>query len=248
MLSQLAAVVLGLAAVVAAAPAQEVTSSLSPRAFNCNNPVTGLNKGDCEYLSRIGFAGMGSNPTNSDSRIWIGNNGPNIFTFTNRASVDIVLVLWDSSNGYASSFVTAHAPKLTYSIPRGSSINVSLANGVTGAYSAIYDRTTVISPNGQVFNTWGEFTTGNHATIDISRLINMGGNSFSARVSTGCVADNSRCAYICKWGKNTCWESGTYDLIGCIDQKNNNAWYGANPEGGCAGWDSGSGRISAEFY
>lgn len=153
----------------------------------------------------------------------------------------------DNSNGYASSFVTAHAPKLTISIPYGSSVTVSMANGVTGAFTAIYRRVTAVSPNGQVFNTWGEFTTGNYATINVSRLPNMGGNQFAIRVSTGCVADNAHCAYICKSG-NTCWESGSYDLIGCSSQKNNNAYYGgANPEGGCAGWSNGSGRITAEF-
>jgi len=144
--------------------------------------------------------------------------------------------------------VTAHAPKLTYSIAKGSSIAVSLAHGVTGAYSAIYGRSTPISPNGQVFNTWGEFTTGQYATIDISRLINMGGNGFGIKISTGCVADNSHCSYVCKSG-NTCWESGTYSLIGCTSQKNNNAYLGgANPEGGCAGWSNGAGKITAEFY
>ncbi|KAK5652998.1 hypothetical protein OQA88_9284 [Cercophora sp. LCS_1] len=251
MLSSLFGVVLGLAALATAAPAANSTVAVRA-AFNCNNPVGGLNKADCEYLSRIGFAGTGSNPTsNANSRIWIGGNGPNVFTFTNRATnpnADIILVLWDDSQGFASSFVTAHAPKLTLSIPYGGTVTVSMANGVTGAYSALYRHVTTISPNGQVFNTWGEFTTGQWATINISRLVNMGGNSFSARVSTGCVADHTRCSYVCKSG-NTCWVSGSYDLIGCRDQPNNNAWYGgADPEGGCAGWDNGSGRIAAEFF
>jgi len=229
-----------------------VTSSLnavSALAFSCNSPVRNLNKGDCEYLSRVGFAGMGANPT-GNSNIWIGNNGPNVFTFTNRASnpnADIILVLWDQSNGFASSFVTAHAPKLTISIPFGQSITVSMNHGVSGAFSALYRHVTSVSPNGQVFNTWGEFTTGNFATINVSRLPNMGGNQFVIRVSTGCVADNTHCSYVCKSG-NTCWESGSYSLIGCTTQKNNNAnLNGPNPEGGCAGWSNGSGRITTEF-
>ncbi|KAK0615582.1 hypothetical protein B0T17DRAFT_458880, partial [Bombardia bombarda] len=218
----------------------------------------GLSGPDCEYISQIGFVGMGTNPSSSsqDSKIWIGNNGPNTFTFSNQASVDVILVLWDNGAGDASSFVTANAPKLTYSMPRGSSTTVSLANNVTGAWSAIYGHTTTLAWWGQISNTWGEFTTGQSATVDITRIVNMNGNRFTATVggeginygsTGGCQADHDRCVYVCKTG-DTCWKSGTYNLIGCSNQPNNNARLvaGADPSGGCTGWDNG-GHIDATF-
>ncbi|KAK3316616.1 hypothetical protein B0H66DRAFT_561738 [Apodospora peruviana] len=233
------------AAAVAMPTANAPSSALVARGFDCGNPVRGLAREDCQYLSQIGFAGYGQNP--SSGNIWIGNNGPNVFTFSNKATVDVTLVIWDQSNGDASSFVTAHAPKITWTIPRGGSVQVSLQNGVSGGYSGIYRGQTKISQWGQVGNTWGEFTTGQDATINISREINMSGNIFSAKVSTGCLADMNHCAYVCKSG-NTCGESGTYSLIGCKEQPNNNAGMrGSNPAGGCAGWSNGSGRIDAQF-
>ncbi|KAK0707705.1 hypothetical protein B0H67DRAFT_556354 [Lasiosphaeris hirsuta] len=260
MFSQLVTV-LGLAALGAASPAFRnatlaaealaSTTVLSPHAIDCERTVQGLTKADCRYLSSIGFTGPGSNPSsNSAGKIWLGSNGPNIFTFANKANTDVVLVLWDDSNSYASSFVTQYAPKLTVSIAAGGRTTISLANGVTGAWSAVYRGgvagPTKVSANGQVENTWGEFTTGEWATVDVSRLITMSGNQFSVKVGTGCQADNARCAYVCKSG-STCWLSGSYDLIGCKNQPNNNAWYGgADPEGGCAGWSNG-GKIDVEF-
>jgi len=222
-------------------------TSMALQSFDCGNPVNGLSRDDCNYLSQIGFAGFGQNPTGS-SNIWIGDNGLNVFTFTNQASVDVTLVLWDQALGYASSFVAANPPKITYSIPRGGSVKLSLQNGVSGGYSAIYRGQTKLSQWGQVGNTWGEFTTGDHATINISREINMSGNTFVAKVSTGCVADMTRCSFVCKNGANTCGDSGSYDLIGCSDQPNGAVgWWDNNPAGGCQGWSNGSGRIDAQF-
>ncbi|KAK4211901.1 hypothetical protein QBC37DRAFT_466771 [Rhypophila decipiens] len=241
---------LALAAAAVALPAIPAGhSTMAMRlGMDCNNPVQGLSRDDCNYLRDIGFAGFGQNPT-GNSNIWIGGNGPNVFTFTNKANADVTLIMWDQSLEYASSFVAAHAPKITYSIPRGGQVKLSLQNGVSGAYSAIYRGQTKLSQWGQVGNTWGEFTTGDWATINISREINMAGNTFVAKVSTGCVADMNRCSFVCKNNANTCGDKGTYDLIGCAGQPNGASgldWLG-QPAGGCQGWSNGSGRIDAEF-
>lgn len=223
-------------------------------AFDCNNPVRGLSREDCNYLRDIGFAGYGQNPTDKSNSIWIGDNGPNVFTFANKANADVTLILWTSADfpddmKFASSFVSAHPPKISYSIPRGGQVKISLRHGISGAYSAVYRGQTKISQWGQVGNTWGEFTTGDWATINISREVNMNGNKFVAKVSTGCVADMNRCSFVCKGGASTCGEAGTYELVGCAGQPN--AAFGIDPwgqpAGGCQGWSWGSGRVEAEF-
>ncbi|KAK3942646.1 hypothetical protein QBC46DRAFT_425779 [Diplogelasinospora grovesii] len=245
MLSKLLSL-LGLAALASAAPLGNHT--LTARSFSCSNPVAGLTQSDCQYLSNIGFAGTGSNPHSNNGHIWIGTDGPNTITFHNNAqnpNADVVMVLWDQSHGDSSSFLAANPPVLTISMAYGSSVTVSLANGVSGAWTALYRHVTILTQYGQVYNTWAEFTTGQYATVDISRLVNMGGNQLVAQVSTGCKADNTQCAYVCKSG-NACYESGTYSLIGC-NQPNSNAYYGgADPEGGCGGWANG-GHIDATF-
>lgn len=236
-----------------ATPTASHTPMALQAAFDCNNPVQGLSRDDCNYLRDIGFAGYGKNPTGNDN-MWIGDNGPNVFTFTNKANADVTLIVWTSADfpddmKYASSFVSAHPPKITYSIPRGGQVKLSIRNGISGAYSAVYRGQTKISQWGQVGNTWGEFTTGDWATINISREVNMNGNNFVAKVNTGCVADMNRCSFVCKWGATTCGEAGTYELIGCAGQPNSavgtDPW--GQPAGGCQGWSNGSGRIEAEF-
>ncbi len=205
----------------------------------------GSAKRDCQYLAQIGFASQGLNPVGNNGHIWIGNDGPNTFTFSSPNS-DVILVLWDQTAGYSSSFVTGAQTVLTYSLPKGSSVTVSLANGISGAWTGLYDHSTGISPFGQVHNTWAEFTTGAYATVDISREVNMQGNQLVAKVSTGCVANNSQCAFICKSG-NSCGDSGTYDLINCASQPYGNVGaLAGNPEGGCSGWSNG-GHIDAYF-
>ncbi|KAK3375886.1 hypothetical protein B0T24DRAFT_698485 [Lasiosphaeria ovina] len=246
MLSKIFAVVLGAASLAAALPTfHNVTgTTFAAAGFGCDNPPWGLSRDDCNYLSSIGFAGPGSNPSGG-SNIRIGNGGPNTMTFSS-PNTDVVLVMWERVDD-ASAFVAVNRPRLTWSLPRGSSVTVSLDNGVSGAWSAIYGRQTRLAWTGVVENTWGEFTTGGSATVNISREPNMGGNNFVARVSTGCQADMDHCSYVCKQG-NSCWQSGSYSLIGCTEQPNNNAYFGgADPSGGCQGW-SNNGHIDAYFY
>lgn len=216
-------------------------------ATDCSAPVQGLNVADCQHMSDIGMAGMGDNSFANNGHIWIGGDGPNTFTFTNRAAtgVPITLILWDNPAGdYQSSFMNVRTPKVSYSLPNvGDSVTVSLGNGISGGWSALNGQRTTLSPYGQIFNTWGEFTTGDYATVDISRLVNMGGNIQSVQVSTGCVADMNLCSFTCKNGAIACGDSGTYDLLSCDPTTNPYAstgtYDGINPEGGCQGWSNG---------
>ncbi|KAH8895860.1 hypothetical protein GQ53DRAFT_792374 [Thozetella sp. PMI_491] len=223
---------------------------ISARSFSCSSLVSGLSASDCAYMSQIGMAGQGDNVVSNNNYIWIGSSGPNTITFFNKANpaVGIILILWDAPAGdYQASFMNVRRPKISYSIPYGGSLTVSIANGVSGAWTALYDHKTILSQYGQIWNTWAEFTTGAYATVDISREIHMAGNNMNAQVSTGCLADLTHCAYTCKNGVDTCGTSGSYDLIGCTGVNTGVGSYNGNPSGGCYGWSNG-GHIDASFF
>lgn len=214
---------------------------------DCGALVSGLNFDDCQHMSNIGMAGMGDNIVGNNGYIWIGNDGPNTFTFTNTAAqnVPITLILWDfPANDYEASFMNVRRPKISYSLPNpGASVTISLGNGISGGWSTLNEHLTTLSQYGQIYNTWGEFTTGDFATVDVSRLVNMGGNIQSVHVPSGCTTDMNMCSFHCKNGANTCGDSGTYDLLNCTPDVNPNAstgtYDGINPEGGCMGWNGG---------
>jgi hypothetical protein len=220
---------------------------MQKRSFSCSSLVTGLSSADCQWMSSIGMAGQGTNAVSNNGNIWIGGDGPNTFTFTNQASspsaVPVTLILWDNpANDYQSSFMNVRTPKISYSLPNvGNSVTISLANGVSGGWAALNNRATTLSQYGQIYNTWGEFTTGSYATVDVTRLVNMGGNTMSVKVSTGCVSNMNTCVFTCNSG-NTCGDSGSYSLLNCAAGSQPGASYGVydgNPSGGCQGWSNG---------
>jgi hypothetical protein len=227
-------------------------SNPSPRAqqgdMDCSFLAPGLTEEDCLHLSSIGMADQGINSLRDNSVIWIGTSGPNTFTFTNEATrpylVPITLIIWrQGRNDFQSSFLNTRTPMVTYSLPNyGDSVTISVANHVGGAWSTIVNRQTALSAVGQVSNTWGEFTSGDWATINISRECNMSGNIMSATVAgSGCVAEMNTCVYQCKAG-NSCGESGTYVLVNCARGSQPGAEYSVNdgdPNGGCQGWSNG---------
>ena len=224
---------------------------MSERSFDCTNPVFGLNQGDCEWMSTIGMAGQGQNPTADNGIFWIGDDGPNTFTFYNEATnpspVPVTLIMWyDAPNTFTASFVAAYAPMVSYSLPNtGDSVTISVANEISGAWAALNNHVSDLTVNGQVNNTWGEFTTGNSATVDISREVNMVGNQLSITTSGGCVANLDTCAYECYSG-NTCYLAGSYELVNCAPGSQPGA-AGATvngvPTGGCQGWSNGGSLV-----
>ncbi|KAM7198905.1 hypothetical protein V8F20_005972 [Naviculisporaceae sp. PSN 640] len=245
-------------------------AALQKRQFSCNSPSFGLTTLDCIYLSQIGVHSQGPNPLSPSSSsalssangqpehaIWIGSEGPNLFTFINSADVPVILILWEMAvdDGQAS-FMNARQPAITYSLPTtGSAVQISIANNVPGGWAVIYNRTTRLTEYGQVDNTFGEFSTGAWATIDVSRLVNMQGDGMSVTVMGSgktddeerkpngvCVSDLSTCVYACNEGLgNTCGEEGTYSLLNCQGQPGSvQSWDSdGNPTGGCQGWSWG---------
>ncbi|KAK3384874.1 hypothetical protein B0H63DRAFT_172621 [Podospora didyma] len=222
---------------------------LRPR-FSCDFPAPGLLAEDCDYMSAIGMKGQGVNNQTNNGRIWTGTDGPNLFTFVNAAQPgdddrSVILIVWymAPTDGYQASFMNARVPDISYSLPkRGDAITISMANGVAGGWSALYNHKTKLSAYGQINNTFGEFSTGDYATIDISRLVNMAGDAMTVEVPGGCVSDMTRCVYVCNSpAVNSCGDAGTYDLLKCdgfnaVQHKDPSS---GEPTGGCQGWSFG---------
>jgi hypothetical protein len=260
--SKLACPLLGLASLATAVPTTslieipQTTTALAKRTIDCSNLVPGLTLEDCEYMSEIGIVSQGCNVESNNGKIWIGDDGPYTFTFTNHASEEantpLTVVVWYfPAYDFEASFVNVRQPEVTYSLPNyGDSITISAASDISGGFAALYGHTTVLSQFGQIYNTWGEFTTGQWATADVTRLINMGGNPMEISVPcNGCVSDMNLCSFHCKEG-NECGESGTYDLMSCDNGSQAGASFGtydgSNPEGGCQGWGT-DGKVEVFF-
>ncbi len=191
-------------------------------------------------MSNIGMHSQGINPTANNGIMWIGSGGANLFSFYNNAGVDVALVMWYCPpNTYTCSFVNAYQAEITISIAAGATKVISVANGISGAFAGLYNDITILNSYGQVYNTWGEFTTGgDYATFDVSREVNMGGNSLTMSSST-CTSNMSKCVWECNTG-NSC-ETG-YSLINCAAGSQTSA----NPGGGCMGISNG-GNVAITF-
>ncbi|KAK0725491.1 hypothetical protein B0H67DRAFT_480101, partial [Lasiosphaeris hirsuta] len=218
--------------------------------FSCGSLAYGLSVEDCEHMAVIGMAGQGQNAIGEKGAgIWIGSEGPNTFTFINTAKVPVTVIVWYRAMGDdKSSFVGARAPKISYSLPFvNDAVDISLGNEVPGGWSAVYNRSTKLTPYGQIDNTFGEFSTGTYATIDVSRLVTMSGNPMTVKVSGGCLADMKTCVYACNSETDSCGAAGTYSLLNC---RGANAVQSVdpdgNPTGGCGGWSNG-GHVDIMF-
>ncbi|TIA29450.1 hypothetical protein D6C78_10212 [Aureobasidium pullulans] len=159
------------------------------------------------------------------SGVCIGANGDYVMEFENQSSEDVILVLW----GPEGSWVNAKTPLVTYELSVGSAINISLVDSTSGGWSAVYSDTILV--NGQISNTWGEFTyDGHYSTFDVSRLPNMTGHGLSIQ-STLCTADMQTCVFVCTSDDSCQYD---YELLNC---KGVGASAGSNndaPSGGCS--------------
>lgn len=201
----------------------------------CESAHEGIAKQDCIWLAKQGMVALGVNDFIPNGRIWIGSQGPNTFKITNENNQPATVVVWHHYD-YTSSFVKTKQPIITYSLNHEESVTISMENAISGAWSFMTRNRTVFNEWGQVFNTIGEFTSGKDATVDISRLVNMNGESMTVVTQSGCLANMDKCAFKCIVG-NSCWEPNTYELdAGCenFGHDSNN-----QPSGGCKGWNDG---------
>ncbi|EJT78275.1 hypothetical protein GGTG_03377 [Gaeumannomyces tritici R3-111a-1] len=269
--------VVGLVAVVAAAPIRKAPEStdisngfLAKREFSCAKTVEGLTASDCKYMSKMGMKGQGVNARkNPGSGIWVGEDGHNTFVFENESKGKVTVIIWnkgtlpDGKPDYEGHCMNVRVPQVSWSLAKGEKVTVSLSKEkVSGGFAAIYEGSTKINGFGQIDQTWGEFTTGDYATVDVSRLIRMDGEPMSMRTSVGCVSNMEKCVFVCKQG-NICGKPDTYNLQNCVNpgetdprvknqpnttpqQGANHGWFNNQPEGGCQGWSKtkgGKGRV-----
>jgi hypothetical protein len=172
---------------------------------------------------------------------WVGSDGPYTNTFTNNAGESIVVVVW----GPEGSWVNVAAPLITLSLAPGAVETVSFAEGLSGAWSAIYSDTA--SVNGQISNTWGEFTFSPLGVVDVSREVNMNGHGMTINGPL-CTTDMDTCVFKCSSG-DVCITD--YVLLNCDNGSQEGAQYGTYggyPSGGC-GWNgASSAALQTQFY
>ncbi|KAI0022979.1 hypothetical protein F4780DRAFT_730939 [Xylariomycetidae sp. FL0641] len=196
-------------------------------------------------MQKIGMAYQGENSKANNGKVWIGDDGPNKFTYTNKANVPVTLVLWVTPTGdYEAAFMNVRRAAVTYSMKPDESITLSLANGISGAWAYLFNEKTILS-NGYVFESWGEYTTGAYATVDHSMLPNTKGNPQTITVKdTGCVSDSTRCYFACiDESVESCgYGKGEVKLVNCDPSSQPGANYGlfgGEPQGGCTGFSNG---------
>lgn len=233
-------------ALAGATPVQQSSSSAAPTSTLAASPSSSssstgsIGKTVSSWFSniesavtKIGICSAGTNANSNNGQAWLGTGGQYTNNFMNNASEAVILVVWGSQG----SWVNKITPLITQSISPGESVVVSFANGVSGAFSAIYSDTTL--NNGQICNTWGEFTFGGgYSTVDVSREVNMGGHGLEIQTPQ-CTTNMNTCVFVCP-SSNSC-EFG-YELQNCAIGSQPGANYGtANygsgpvPSGGCSG-------------
>jgi hypothetical protein len=195
----------------------------------------GLMDRDLSFLNSLG-ALAGVNSFSRTTNLWIGTDGDYTTEFINESGEDVILACW----GPSGSWINAVAPLITTSVANSTSTVVSFAEGASGSCAGIYPSTTMV--NGQVSNTWFEFTFADPwSTVDVSRLVNMNGNKMTI-VTPSCVSDMDTCVFVCNEGESSCWLD--YHLINCDASngggKGADANLGGADSGGCNGITKGS--------
>ncbi len=210
--------------------AAATTGTASSAVGDLVSSVASLLSADSETLTSLGCQ-LGVNAASDNGGVWLGTGGTYENEFTNAASESVILVVW----GPDASWVNANKPLITVSLAAGESTTVSFASGSIGAWSAVYSDTTMV--NGQISNTWGEYTFSPEGVVDVSREVNMSGHSMSV-VGPECTTDMSTCVFVCASG-NTCLTD--YELLNCAAGSQSGAQYGTYgglPSGGCGGMGS----------
>jgi hypothetical protein len=217
-------------------------------AMNLENRAAGISATGTSMLTKLGFGSQGVPATGLNEvaaggcGVWIGSDGTYTNTFHNNATNEVVLVVWGSEPAYQASFPMAVQPLVTASIASGCSLTLSFAEGQSGAWSMVYPDTTM-TEWGQIDNTWGEYTFAADGVVDVSREVNMNGNTMEI-VGPSCTTNMDTCSFQCTGGATTCGTAGSYQLVNCAGQPGANNGDGIN--GGC-GWP-GASTVALKTY
>ena len=166
----------------------------------------------------------------NSTRVWVGTDGPYTNTFINTSGQDLILLIW----GEQGSWVNVQPPLVMRALAPGGSIVISFLEGTSGAWSTLFNETTLV--NGQVFNTWGEYTfAGIDSTVDVSRLVNMHGNDMTI-ITPACTSNMDTCVFVCRGaGLVSCQYD--YELHNCAASGGGGTGqdFSGAPSGGCHG-------------
>jgi len=169
----------------------------------------------------------------------MGDDGDYVHEVVNSSGEDLILVIW----GALASWVNVAAPHISISLPAGEKATVSFASGSVGAMTAVYSDTEMV--NGQLAETWVEYTHSVEGVVDISREVKMSGHAVEV-VGPSCTCNLNQCVFICSEGES-CLTG--YELINCEAGSQPGAQYGlfeGAPSGGCGGMGS-SGKFTTTF-
>jgi hypothetical protein len=213
---------------------QAIAGTVGHSHFHVKAQVEALTTADStKLLSTLAFSALGVNSYTDNGNVWIGTDGPYTNDFTNVSGDDVILVIW----GPDGSWVNTIQPLITYSLAPGANAIISFANGAIGAWSAIYSDTAIV--NGQISNSWGEYTFSENGVVDVSREVNMNGHPMSI-VGPTCTSNMDTCVFVCATG-TVCITN--YLLLNCENGSQpgaNYGTYGGIPSGGCGGMGSGA--------
>jgi len=192
-------------------------------------------------LIAFGVISAGINAVSSSEDVWIGTDGDYTMEINNESDDELFIICW----GPEGSWVNTNVPLVTLALPSGSSKTLSFNNGASGALSAMYSDTELV--NGQVSNTWIEYTMGEEGVFDISREVNMNGHSVSVK-GPECESNMTTCVFQCTDSSATSCEYG-YELVNCANGSQKGATFGTSygaDSGGCGGLGS-SAAMTATF-
>jgi hypothetical protein len=172
--------------------------------------VSDLLYGVQEIISSMGFKGVGINDKSDNGGLWIGDDGAWKTEFTNDASSNMVIFCW-KADGFSGMSLNVNLPAISVGLKQGESVVVSFAPNVPTACAPAFPDTKMALFGG-VDNTWYEATFGSSGAFDISRNVNMKGNSISAKGSK-CTSNMDSCVFKCQDESVASCETG-YTLAG----------------------------------
>ena len=163
-----------------------------------------------KVASKLGCK-VGKNDKSDNGGIWIGGDSKWKAEFTNEHSDDAVLYCW-KADGYSGMIIKDNTPDISVGIQSGQSVEISFAENVPSACAPVFSDTK-LAMFGGVDNTWWEVTFGQYGAFDVSRNVNMKGNTIASKGSK-CTSDMETCVFKCKDSSLASCETG-YDLYNC---------------------------------
>ncbi|KAF1832820.1 hypothetical protein BDW02DRAFT_624808 [Decorospora gaudefroyi] len=178
---------------------------------------------------------VGKNDKSNNGGIWIGDDSDWKAEFTNEGNEDAVLYCW-KADGFSGMIIKDNTPEISVGVKSGQTVNISFAPNVPAACAPAFSDTKMAFFGG-LEQTWWEVTFGEWGCFDVSRNVNMNGNSIRAKGSK-CVSDMDTCVYKCRdSGASSCEAGSDYDLFNCNASGGGGGGYDpimAGTGGGCA--------------